>query len=219
MKRPIQKDSLIMGSLLFVVAVVLGTVLTIAVEKWELHLDVVANLAVAAGTIGLAYFTWESVRGTKDVIAGEDRRHQIGFAPLLFVDSVSPLPGSAKFAMKIMNNGLGFVQSGNFTVVGEFRTSQFVNGNTALGVMPPKPFKAIGSYALVAVDKTNDVPVSDVPANYNQIVLNEVTLCYFDMFDNSYETYYPDWSHDRGDFRWIPPDNLKPPRPGKTKDA
>lgn len=82
------KDSLILGSLLFAVAVILGTVVTIAIEKLELHLDVVANLAVAAGTIGLAYFTWESVSSTKTVLAAEDRRHQVGFAPLVVCNDV-----------------------------------------------------------------------------------------------------------------------------------
>jgi hypothetical protein len=69
-----------------VVSGVVGAFVTFALVR-GISLEAFASILVATGTFALAYFTWRSVARTNDVIAGEDRRHQQGLAPLLIIEA------------------------------------------------------------------------------------------------------------------------------------
>jgi len=88
---------------------VAGAFATSALIK-GISLEAFASILVAAGTLGLAYFTWQSVARTSDVIAGEDRRHQQGLAPLLTIEAKAgqrPIAGGAETGIRVCNIGYG----------------------------------------------------------------------------------------------------------------
>ena len=66
------------------------------------------NLAVAVGTLTLAAVTYWNVTQTNRVIAGEDRRHQQQFAPLIVLyDYTEPDKMGNRYGFGISNIGLG----------------------------------------------------------------------------------------------------------------
>ena len=207
------RDFQLVLGLLAVVSVVLGAVLTLAIYTHNLPLEVIVNIPVAIGTLALAYFTWESVRSTKAVIAGEDRRHQVSYAPVLFLDRPTQYGKTNEtIGIVLANKGLGFSPSGTYDIKGRFLSDVFKDGNR----LDPLDFHAIGTYGLVATGAPNTVELNTLPQDYNAAELSTVILRYRDMFDNPYSTYYSNWHKDNNDFLWMPPDNLRPPLPDTT---
>lgn len=87
----------------------IGACFTFALLR-GISLEAFGSILVAAGTLALAYFTWRSVARTGDVIAGEDRRHQQGLAPLLVIEANAtqrPVGDGAETGIRISNIGYG----------------------------------------------------------------------------------------------------------------
>lgn len=88
----------------------IGSFLTFALYR-GVSLEALASILVAVGTGVLAYFTWQSVSRTSDVIAGEDRRHQQSLAPLFIVKAQATqrivTEGAAETGIRVYNIGYG----------------------------------------------------------------------------------------------------------------
>ena len=101
---------------------VMGASVTFALIR-GISLEAVASVLVAAGTFVLAYFTWQSVTRTNDVIAAEDRRHQQGLAPLLVIEASATqrtVGSGAETGIRVTNIGYGLALNIVVTLQGTF---------------------------------------------------------------------------------------------------
>jgi hypothetical protein len=104
-----------------------GALFTFALLR-GISLEAIASILVAAGTLGLAYFTWQSVARTSDVIAGEDRRHQQGLAPLLTIEAGATqrrVGDGAETGIRVSNIGYGLALNVVITLEGVLRYTAF----------------------------------------------------------------------------------------------
>jgi hypothetical protein len=194
--------------LLFFIACVIGAAIVIA-GRYGISIDTVASLGVAAGTMALAYFTWESLTKTNEVIKGEDRRHQQGYAPALVVATLSGSAG-AQWEMSLQNKGLGPAKNIRVSFDGVWFK---VLGGQRLDTPLSEGEKYHALSFLKASREEYGTFVFGQPSDDKQgVVLSSILIGYEDMFGNEYWTHYPKGIAEFQRFEWIPPDNLKIPR-------
>ena len=219
---------------------VVGAAATFGLVK-GLSLESLASILVAAGTFVLAYFTWQSVARTGDVIAGEDRRHQQGLAPLLTVqakDRPDPLGASfTGFRVSNIGYGLAFNIEVNLDAVMDYDELVTVadtdeNKEQFAGKFDPanRSVMDLKSYLNVTQHKSKrinrDIVISAMEAkgfyfqiedefdgayNNRHVVYNVALASYQDMFGNHYATKYLDKELDR--YEWQQPRHLRIPNP------
>jgi hypothetical protein len=182
-----------------------------------------ANVAVAAGTLALAFVTWWNVRQTTLVVTSEDRRMQQGFAPYLTA-TFKTAPGEEGIPDEyditgfiITNSGYGIARNVSIHV-GAYSVP-YSPGNHA-SAERVKMAEGAGR-ARWTLNATYDV-ISEKAAvtvytycedgeyrqqSYEPTVVVAAWIRYVDMFGNEYETIYDDWHERRS--RWIPPENLR----------
>ena len=172
----------------------IGAAIARAVFDRGLTPEVTANLGVAVGTLALALITFVSVLKTNDVIGGEDRRHQIGFAPYVVIQvrrvegkqlSARAYSAPEKYLV-LYNQGFGIATD----IVVEIENVDDVN-------------TAIPSRDLGVKDECIFRVPADPPSG------TAVLISYDDMFGNAYSTRYASvrrWD----DFVWERPSTLRP---------
>jgi hypothetical protein len=100
-----------------------------------LSIEAAANVLVALGTFALAYFTYQSIRRTSDVISGEDRRQQQSLAPLLeleqyAVEQFKPPDPKTRYGFRISNIGFGLALNVELVISGRLQ----INENEAVPI-------------------------------------------------------------------------------------
>jgi len=186
------KDSRFRYYFLLVATVVVGGLVGAAIAKAVsgegLKADVIANLAVAIGTLALAIITFVSVMKTNDVIAGEDRRHQIGYAPFVVVKQRMTEGRSLRNAYIVP-------------------TEYLVLYNQGLGIATDIEvrFASVSEPAVYGVLAVGDEGVFKPPKE----LAVSFTIRYRDMFENQYQTDYSKVG-DYTEPKWKRPKNLQP---------
>jgi hypothetical protein len=206
-----------------------------------ISLEVLASILVAIGTFVLAYFTWQSVSRTGDVIAGEDRRHQQSLAPLLIIEAQAgqrPLNGGAETGIHVYNIGYGLALKVRVTLEGtlHYAITRGVEDTDENRQLYAGKFEADRSDViptrLIVTEHESEaferhLSISAIEADsshfqHEQVFFDHVygqpvvsyevaTAEYEDMFGNSYTTKYLDEELDT--YEWIQPKHLRIPIP------
>lgn len=201
---------------LFLIASILGASAVFALFERSVTVEALTNVTVAIGTLALAYFTWQSVSKTNDVIRGEDRRHQQQYAPLVIMRSQTIENGKLKFFTD--NIGMGMARNVVISANIDWTSSEFQSGIAPLTPYPPIQNIAVPQQQLDVIPTRPadiahlNVPMIDVPQHYNGYRIHRVEFAYTDMFGNSYKTTYEDW-HANQRFTWDQPAPLTPATP------
>jgi hypothetical protein len=203
-----------------------------AMDHWtDWNAQTKASAWVAAGTIALASATFWSVLQTLNVIRGEDRRHQQGYAPFLLLgDSINNGEEyNAGYTLK--NKGDGIALNITFQIRGQatvatFRFPPDVPGFT--DIEKHKAFleehKTLVYHELVDTESLSasfpggwDTFSQEVfrkpPGNLAEledVIYSFCLIQYNDVFGNPYETRYTDDRLDR--YEWIQPQSLRIPK-------
>lgn len=195
------------------------------------------NFGVAAGTLLLAMFTAQSVQETKEVLRGEDRRHQQGFAPFVtlgdhFNNNEDYQPGFTAH-----NIGKGVALDVQIRIDGEVTIEYYnfpVEWNPFMSVkVPGQPSREEQEQAEREREKYKVVQSLLISGNYfcsslwdgginyfvqhvfadnyptiKQVRYTKVHVTYQDMFGNPYRTVYVDSELKK--YRWEQPRSLRP---------
>jgi hypothetical protein len=177
--------------------------------------DVKASVWVAIGTLLLAVATAWSVYETRLVLRGEDRRFELGRAPLIvagrLVDEQQLFEG-----LRLTNLGEGVAMDVSFEMTAYFL--MYLDGAGPNEVPPEEvettrvdvpPWHESGYTPVIAKGDKREIGV--VP--FNELYQNElveiatVEIKYRDMFGNVYHTTYTDFDARR--YSWVIPAQLK----------
>jgi hypothetical protein len=196
------------------------------------------NVFVAIGTLALAIATTWNIRQTNKVIAGEDRRHQQQFAPLVQVNDYTHGGTDYQSGVTAFNIGYGLAIDVQVVVRGtqyfndpievevspeEFKTRlaaavgglsytnrdgrRFINELVARSA----PFDAVYLCSAIKAGDANarfyDKRIEDKLSWSGRIEYDDVTITYFDMFGNRYQTIYKD--REIATYSWRRPVNLE----------
>lgn len=204
-----------------------------------LSLEALASILVAVGTFVLAYFTWQSISRTNDVIAGEDRRHQQSFAPLLVIEAQAaqrPVGDGAETGIRIYNIGyglalnVGVVLRGTLSYsttrqyddteenrqrfAGRFKGNAYTGGGLSVAEEGSEPFHR---HLLISAIEAGSSYFQHEQVFFDHVYggpvvsYGEAVARYVDMFGNAYATKYADEELDR--YEWHQPKHLRIPNP------
>jgi hypothetical protein len=193
------------GKLVIVAAAIVGAI-AVAHRYFGISIGTAANIGVAAGTMAVAYFTWESLAKTSEVIKGEDRRHQQSYAPALVVASLGGSAG-AEWTLALQNRGIGPAKNISIHLDGAWFKVE--DGNRI--ETPLNDEEKTHALSFLATDRQDyGAFVFGRPSQEKQgVTLSIMRLEYQDMFGNSYVTNYPKGTAEFQRFEWTTPDNLK----------
>lgn len=223
----------------FVMGYVVGGVVGIAVTLYTyktLKIETIANLGVAIGTIALAYFTWQSVRKTSDVITGEERRHQQGFIPIIRIPPDITSDGTKqKFYCTVRNVGQGGAFNVRFAVEGSGRLEVRHRDQPApvqgavfthevakqfdikFNLLFEAPLVAAGQDQIHAysqkITELSNLAECGLLITFSRLanpIYTAASVKYDDMFGNEYEIRYSDFQDQV--FELIQPTNLRAPK-------
>jgi hypothetical protein len=168
-----------------------------------------ASIWVAIGTLALAFTTYQSITQTSKIIAAEDRRHMQQFFPYLLVKGIE-YKDNALF-LKIENEGIGLATTALIWCGAcKMRSGEFQSGIAPLTFYPDVAVTEINAqYAGIPGGKTRLVRMVPLQRHYDKIELREVTIQYWDMFGNRYETGWADLTKDLEDYDWEQPERLR----------
>ena len=201
----------------FVVGGLIGAAISKAVFGDDFKSEAIANLGVAAGTLALAVITFVSVMKTNDVISGEDKRHQLGYAPIIIhngfkfrhqldADEVEPYLlrySSEQIFLRISNVGLGLAK--DITVIVSYH---FDSGSDSGSVSEEKKTEPM-YIPLLNNDRKNALfAVVEIPDDYPAMDATRLEISYFDIFDNEYRSIYEGEQLKHGKFDWKRPEKL-----------
>ncbi len=198
-----RRAGLVMLAVLLCVAIISVALFT------KLTPEAQASIWVAVGTLALAFTTYQSITQTSKIIAAEDRRHMQQFFPYLVVKGVEYKDNG--LFLKIENEGIGLATTALIWCGPcKMRSGEFQSGIAPLTPYPDRTFKEIvAQYAGIPGGKTRLVPVAPLQQHYDRIELREVTIQYWDMFGNRYETGWADLTKDLEDYDWEQPEKLR----------
>jgi hypothetical protein len=194
---------------LIMLAFLLGVAITTVALFTRLTPEAQASIWVAIGTLALAFTTYQAITQTGKVIAAEDRRHMQQFFPYLVVKGVEYKDGA--LFLKIENEGIGLATTALIWCGPcKMRSEEFQSGIVPLTLYRDIAVKEIVvQYAGIPGGKTRLVRVVPLQPHYNKIELRELTIQYWDMFGNRYQTGWADLTKDLEDYDWEQPERLR----------
>src|ERR1700687_3223842 len=190
-------------------ALVILAMISIPVMRYLLQWDVgvVASVWVAIGTLALAGATWWNVSQTKAVVAGEDRRHQQSFVPIVEVmwcDFSDATSGNVSIHSRNIGKGpaldIRATFKGSMTVsFGILGSAEDENHNYRFDTLvfeksaSTPDTSSDGIVALTAKDFNLTRYARANPA-HNTLAITSAEIAYVDLFGNPYKTIYDDFS-------------------------
>ena len=194
------------------------------------------NVSVAIGTLALAVATVWNISQTNKVIAGEDRRHQQQFAPLVQFNDYTHGGNDFQSGFSAVNIGNGLAIDITVEVRGLHRfdapiqfevtsdewaaelaekpnvTWTYRDGRRFAYDIEPRSVAFEGRYTLSALRAGDpyatlyDKRIEDKTSWHGRIEYEHVELTYYDMFGNKYSTIYRD--PDIATYKWCRPAHL-----------
>jgi len=182
---------------------------------WDV--STVASVWVAIGTSALALVTWWSVLQTRKVIAGEDRRHQQSFVPIVKIDEPPRIDIYGWASLWSANAGRGPALAVRARLTGwVFATFYSKSGNRDQNYsIDHLVFEiSVASTGSRTDDHFNLIARDDNLKQYDKIDIKETVISaaeieYCDLFGNKYKTIYDDFGLKR--FHIEQPEHLRIP--------
>jgi hypothetical protein len=209
--------------LIFVALVILGLIATPMMRYWLCwDVSVVASVWVAVGTLALAGVTWWNVSQTIAVVAGEDRRHQQSFVPIVELKWFNASDTALGYLqIHARNIGKGPALNIQATIKGFMVLRPGTPGESVGDDLTYVLDKLVFETSACAPDTSSDGIVSLVSTDFSLTKYSNVTIVpdtiavtsaevlYTDLFGNVYKTVYDDFRAKK--YHLEQPDHLKIP--------